>query len=208
MKAKKMLMIFLIQVIVIANKMPEVMARTYTNDDFANEASNYSVDTTYEAIGYKTAVETYNIDLSWDDFHWVYVYEGEIDNPNTSIWIAKEYYDDANMSPQEIIADINNWKDKDKREITITNNSGFAVNVSANIENKTNENYANSANLQIASFDDANMSFSSSANVTNLTDSSNVKFVVKPTSQKYVNNTGTIANVTGELNLIFSKYNG
>ena len=203
---KKVVLFLLVEILSVII-VPCVYADTYTNDDPTSETSNYGVDTIYEAAGYKQpALEVYNIDLSWDDLHWVFVYEGDITNPNSSIWIAKEYYDSANLLPKDIIADIDNWKDKDKREITVINNSGFSVNVEATVEHRSNLNYVNSAHLKVARFSD-NLIFEENASITNLSNNMNGKFVVKPTSTSFVNNTGTTTSVTGEVYLTFTKYN-
>ena len=206
MKQKRMLSSFLVIAIMFAMNITNVFAQTYKNDDATNESSSYSVNTRYEAVGYQPTIETYDVDLSWDDLHWIFVYEGDIKNPDSSVWLTKENYDSANMTAKQIIEGISNWVNKDKIEISVKNNSGFTINVTANVAQKSTDNYTNSSVLRIARENDS-LNYGASASINGLVNGANDKFIVKPTSTRFVNDSGTPTDVTGEVNLVFTKSN-
>lgn len=184
-------------------------ANTYTNDDETNSPSNYSVNTTYEAGTYIPPIETYNVDLEWDDLHWIFIYSGDITNPTTKVWMTKAEYDalrngsDPNEFNLTILNNINQYKNHDEVQIMITNHSGFTVNVLASIEQKSSTNYTNSAMLKINNIN--NSTWDSSSHINGLAHNSNSHFKIKPQAPRFVNDSGTTVNVTGEIKLTFTK---
>ena len=203
---KKVILVFLVNTLVLIMTMPNVFAQIDSYSNPTNQTSNYDVSTIYEAVGYQPLVETYSVDLSWDDLHWVFVYEGDITNPNASVWLTKEYYDSIHMTAKQIIERISDFANMDKREISVSNNSGFAINVTANVEQKSSAVYTNSAGLKITRQGN-NSNYDVTANITNLTSNGSDTFIVKPTSRRFVNDSGILANVAGEVKLVFTKYN-
>ena len=174
------------------------------------------MDTIYDSEIYVAPIESYDVDLSWDDLHWVFVYEGDITNPVRKVWLTKENYDTLNENSQqptlndkngEILDNINNLASPGVN-IVIQNNSSFALDVSATIEQIANvANYTNAAGLQIGVDLGENTTYASEASVSALSSNTDTKFIVKPTATRFVNNTGNTANVTGEVNLTFTKSN-
>lgn len=212
MKVKKILSGLLVTSTMFAVTMPNVYAQTYVNGDNTKDNSNYSMDTTYESGTYVEQIETYNVELDWDDLHWVFIYDGNITNPTSSVWLTKTNYDsrrggaDVNDFNHTILSNIAQYKNLDTVGIDVTNKSVFAVNIAASIEQKNNvENYTNAAGLQVSKSND--LTYGNQATLSSLANNANGSFVVKPTATRFVNNTGTTANVTGEVKLTFTKSN-
>jgi hypothetical protein len=176
--------------------------------------SNYGIDTSYDSANYEAPYESYDIDLSWDDLHWVFVFEGEITNPTREVWVTKEYYDEIGNTEQlssnelngEILDSINDLENSTVR-IIVENNSAFEVDVYGSIEQKSNENYTNAAGLKIAVDEAENITFENQAEALNLSKGNNMNLLVKPTATRYVNDSGVTTTVTGEIKLTFSKSN-
>lgn len=201
--------LFLAWVFIFA-AIPNVLAHnSYTNEDETSSPSNYSVNTTYEAGTYIPPIEVYNIDLEWDDLHWIFIYSGNITNPTSKVWMTKAEYDsyrngkDSNEFNLIVLNNINQFKDHDVAQINITNHSVFDVNISATIEDKVNANYTNSAVLQVATENNSNWNNQSTIN--NLSNNSSSYFKIKPQSARFVNDSGTTVNVLGEVKLTFTK---
>ena len=178
-----------------------------------NENVNVEIDTTYESTAYTSPVEMYDVDLSWDDLHWVFVYEGDITNPTNNVWLSKEAYDAlnasmSNLSENEvngaILNDIDNLAAPDLN-IDVINHSVFAVNIAGSVEQKTNANYTSSAGLQIALEVPENITYATTANISALATNANANLLVKPTAARFVNDAGVSVNVSGEVKLTFTK---
>ena len=205
---KKEILIGIFLVIVFAIQNVNA-ANTYTNDDITSSPSNYSVNTTYEAGTYIPPTEAYNVDLEWDDLHWIFIYSGEITNPTTKIWMTKAKYDslrngtDPNEFNLTIINNTNQYKNHDEVQIMVTNHSDFSVNILASIEQKSDTNYTNSASLKI---NDMNSStWDDFAQISGLVHEENGYFKIKPQASRFVNDSGTTVNVNGEVKLTFTK---
>ena len=177
----------------------------------AEANGNYGVDTEYESAAYVTSVETYEVNITWDDLHWVFVYEGEIASPVRKAWVTKEYYDTTSteksyLSANEINGDIlDNVASLPAPVLgmVIENNSTFAVDVEAAIENvSNNDNYTNAAGLKLSA-DSTN--FDTTASLPALANSASANIYVKPTTEAFVNTTGATASVTGEVTISISK---
>ena len=185
------------------------------NSTAIDEDKDYDISTKYESTAYVAPVETYDVDLSWDDLHWVFVYEGDITNPTKNVWLTKEKYEEvrADMQLEEnelngaILENANNLQNPTV-SITVENNSDFAVDVLAAIEQKNNvENYTNPAGLQIAVDVPENVTYGNQANISALANSATASMLIKPTVSRFVNNTGATANVLGEVKITFTKTN-
>lgn len=211
MKTDKILSRLLVGFIVLNIIVPNVFAaNNYTNDDVTSNISNYSVNTKYEAGTYIEPIEVYNIDLTWEDLHWVFIYSGDITNPSNSVWMTKNFYEsclssDTNTLNQTILNNIDSYRSHEVVEMNVVNNSNFAVNILASVEQIDNLNYTNPAELKIAKTGE--QLWSSQASINGLAKSNNSTFLIKPTATRFVNNTGATANVTGEVKLTFTKYN-
>lgn len=212
MKSKKILPGLLAVTTMFTMTMPSVFAQTYNVDSQADNASNYEVDTSYESREYEAPIETYDIDINWDDLHWVFVYEGDITEPTREVWVTKENYNTISENEQLTSNELNGYildnvidSQNSIIDIDINNNSVFAVNILASIEQKNSETYTTSAGLKIAVNDSENITYADSATVSNLTTRASASLLVKPTATSFVNTTGTTASVTGEVNLTFTK---
>ena len=189
---------------------PNVNAsNTYTNDDVTSSPSSYSVNTTYEAGTYIPPIEAYNVDLEWDDLHWIFIYSGDIKNPTKKVWMTKADYEafrngtDPNEFNLTILNNINQYKNYDEVQIMVTNHSGFAVDILASIEQKSNINYTNSAALKINNTN--NSTWDDSAQISGLSHDNSSYFKIKPQASRFVNDSGTTVNVNGEVKLTFTK---
>jgi len=174
---------------------------------------NVGIDATYESAIYTAPVETYDIDLSWDDLHWVFVYEGDPSTTNNYVWLTKEKYDEESASMPDLSSnDVNGAILADKLDmpeptlnIAISNHSVFAVDIAGSVESKNGvTNYTNSAGLQIA-LEETTPSYTGTVNVVGLACNGNANLLVKPTATRFVNDSGLTATVEGEVKLIFSK---
>lgn len=207
---KKLLPYLLLSTILFSLLIASVSAKTYTNDDETNKTSSYSMDTIYEAGTYVELIETYNVEIDWDDLHWVFIYDGNITNPTKSVWLTKASYDsyrgntDVNEFNHTVLNNISQYKNLETVTIDVKNNGSFSVNILATIEDtNNNENYTNAAGLQVSK---ANViSYDKEANLTSLETNAEGSFLVKPTAERFVNDSGKKANVTGEVKLTFTK---
>ena len=173
------------------------------------------IQTTYESTSYTAPIETYDINLSWDDLHWVFVYEGNANEPVRSVWLSKEAYEEysANrptLSSNEVNGSIlddvdnNNLTVTPELNIAVSNHSVFTVVAACSVEEKTGvTNYTNPAGLKIAVEGDE-PTYAGTAN-TDLATNANVNLLVKPTASRFVNNDGVSAVVTGEVRFTFTK---
>ena len=181
-----------------------------------DDTTNVDINTTYESAPYTAPVEMYDINLSWDDLHWVFVYEGEASNPSRYVWLSKEAYEtlyasmptlSTNEINGEILNDMDNLDDPDLN-IAVENRSVFAINVVGSVETKNNvDNYTNPAGLKIALETTEPMTYANSASISALSTNTNANLLVKPTAVRFVNNDGVSTNVTGEVKLTFTKSN-
>lgn len=182
-------------------------------DDESNDSTGTDVNTSYDSAAYVSSVETYDVNISWDDLHWVFVYEGDVTNPVRSVWVTKEYYDTVGVEKQHLSVNELNGDILDntpnlaepKLGIVVENNSVFAVDLTATVESVSNTNYTNPAGLQVAIESTTTSAYASEASTTNLTTGNTVNVLVKPTATRFVNDTGATANVTGEVALTISK---
>ena len=209
MKRKKLLSSFLVGVTMFSMTMPNIFAQTYTNQEETSGTSSYDMNTRYDAKEYVRPIETYNVDIVWNDLHWIFVYEGDIANPDKSIWMTKDNYDsrrtsnDDNLYNYDILNNIQQYSDLDTANIYVVNNSDFQVDVVASIEQVDNiTNYDNSAELKVSKASDISYD---NENLVSLGKNANGLFLVKPTATRYVNDSDTSVNVTGEIKLSFSK---
>jgi len=214
MKGKKMLGGFLVGATMFALTTPSVFAIEADYTGQTTDTTGQNLDTTYRTAEYVAPVEYYDIDISYNDLNWVFVYEGDITNPNDSVWVNSETYY-LNTSGKE--GDTLNEARKTLLDydldpaiaIDVTNNSGFDVDAQAKVVDKTNEeaDYKYSAGLQLA-VGDINNDFgtfqSETVNAT-VSNTSTKKFGVKPTATKFVNDVAGTVQVIGEVNLTFSK---
>lgn len=176
-----------------------------------SQTTTTDIDTTYESASYTAPVEMYDIDLSWDDLHWVFVYQGEASNPTNYVWLTKEAYDalyasSSALSSNEINGEILGMSNLPTPELTISveNHSVFAVDVAGTVNNKNVANYTNPAGLKMA-LKTNTPSYDTTANIPALTTNASADLLVKPTAVRFVNNAGVSTNVTGEVTLTFTK---
>lgn len=183
------------------------------NGNTFDEDSNYDLPTTYDSEIYIAPMETYDVDLSWDDLHWVFVYEGDITNPSKKVWLTKVAYEEIKANSQQTVLNELNGEilnsisslETPEVDVIVENNSTFAVDVAATVENiNGEEDYTNAAGLQVAV---ENGTYASSASIQALATNTNAKLQVKPTATRFVNNTGATANVSGEVKITFAKSN-
>ena len=182
-------------------------------DPVGNTGIDNPIDTTYESKVYTAPVETYDVDLSWDDLHWVFVYEGDASNPSRHVWLTKEAYDTlsndmAGLSSNEVNGAILNSSnlEKPKLNIAVANHSAFALNVAGSVKEITGDSkYTNPAGLKFA-LEAETPSYAETVN-TNLATNGNANLFVKPTATTFVNATGVSTTVTGEVVLTFAKAN-
>ena len=177
----------------------------------AESNGDYGVDTEYESVAYVNSVETYDVNITWDDLHWVFVYEGEITSPVRKAWVTKDYYDTTSTEKSYLTANEINGDILDNSAnlpapvlgMVVENNSTFAVDVAAAIEDiNGNENYTNAAGLKLST--DSTI-FDTTASVSALANSASANIYVKPTTEAFVNTTGATASVTGEVTISISK---
>lgn len=177
--------------------------------------TNYDIPTAYDSEIYVAPVEVYDVNLSWDDMHWVFVYEGDITNPARKVWVTKEAYntikDENNLENNELnghILDSVDDLEQPTVSISVENKSSFAVDVSASIAQKNNvQNYTNPAGLEIAVDLGNNSEFGSQATANGVLTNASTKLLVMPKATRYVNNDGAPATVAGEVVLTFAKTN-
>lgn len=169
-----------------------------------------SIDTEYASAQY-ASVDTYDVNITWDDLHWVFVYEGNIASPDRKVWVTKEYYDTTSDQKSYLNANgINGYILENAANLTapvlgivVENNSDFAVDVQAAIENITgNDKYTNAAGLQLST---DSSTFATTASILDIANGADANILVKPTAESFVNTTGDTASVTGEVTISISK---
>ncbi len=186
------------------------------NDNVVEKPTvDVGINTKYESTVYTAPIETYDVDLSWDDLHWVFVYEGTAANPTKQVWLSIDAYEtfranNSTLSSNEvngkILSQVNNLAAPDLN-IAITNHSVFAVNVVGTVEAQNDViNYTNSAGLKIA-LDEVNPTYNATVNVNGLATNANANLLVRPTATRFVNDNGVSTTVAGEVNISFTKAN-
>lgn len=223
MKEKKLLTSLLVGATMFAMTIP-----VFAQQENAT-SSNQTIDTQYSTVEHEVQVpvETYDVSITWNNLHWIFVYEGSPSNPTRYQWITENNYAElateynTQDSKAEAVLEGNyttdySWKNAPEYAwLMVMNNDSGAINASASVGQKANQtDYTSPANLQVAYNDGVGINYSAvpSLNYSTTSTKSNlgyhgmVYFWVKPTVDRYVNNTGNIASVAGEIEFTFSKY--
>ena len=182
-----------------------------SNYNETNADTDYGVDTEYESVVYVAEVETYDVNITWDDLHWVFVYEGDVTSPVRKAWVTKDYYDTLSDEKSYLTANEINGDILDSGAnlaapvlgMVVENNSTFSIDVEASIEDIVgNDNYTNAAGLKLST---DSTTFDTTASISALATSTNANIFIKPTVESFVNTTGATASVTGEVTISISK---